>query len=90
MGAIPVDVTPQYKKRSDGSTMKALAWIGTKKVELIDTPVPDITDPDNIVVVTGIAICGSSFKLHLDHGEIMTLQKGDILGHETLQCILHA
>lgn len=30
--------------------------------------------------VTGSTICGSD--LHLYHGEIMGLQKGDILGHE--------
>lgn len=81
MGEYPVDVTPTYKGRADGSTMKALAWMGTKQVELIDAPVPDVTDPDDVVIkVTGTTICGSD--LHLYHGEILTLQKGDILGHE--------
>ena len=81
MGQHPVDVTPEYKGRSDGSTMKALAWFGTKDVRLIDAPVPDITEPGDVVIaVTGTTICGSD--LHLYHGEILTLQEGDILGHE--------
>ena len=81
MGPIPVDANPAYMHREDGSTMKALAWFGTKDVKLIEAPIPDITDPDDVIVkVTGTTICGSD--LHLYHGEILTLQKGDILGHE--------
>lgn len=81
MGPYPVDVTPSYKHRQDGSTMKALAWFGTKDVRLVEAPIPDITEPDDVIVaVTGTTICGSD--LHLYHSEIMTLQKGDILGHE--------
>lgn len=81
MGPYPVDVKPEYKGRGDGSTMKALAWFGTKDVRLIDAPIPDITEPDDVIVaVTGTTICGSD--LHLYHGEILTLQQGDILGHE--------
>ena len=81
MGEYPVDVTPTYKGRADGSTMKALVWMGTKQVELIDAPVPDVTEPDDVIVkVTGTTICGSD--LHLYHGEILPLQKGDMLGHE--------
>ena len=81
MGTHPVALTPEYKHREDGSTMKALAWFGAKDVRLIDAPIPDITEPDDVVVaVTGTTICGSD--LHLYHGEILTLQQGDILGHE--------
>lgn len=61
--------------------MKALAWFGTNDVRMVDAPIPDITDPDDVVLkVTGTTICGSD--LHLYHGEITPLQKGDILGHE--------
>lgn len=61
--------------------MKALAWFGNADVRLIDAPIPDITDPDDVVLkVTGTTICGSD--LHLYHAEILALQKGDILGHE--------
>jgi len=81
MGKIPTVVQEQYKPREDGSRMKALAWFGTKDVRVIDVPIPDITEPDDVIVqVTGTTICGSD--LHLYHGEILALKKGDILGHE--------
>ena len=84
MGPYPTDVQAEYNPRSDGATMRALAWFGTKDVRVIDAPVPDITEPDDVILkVTGTTICGSD--LHLYHGEIMTLQKGDILGHEVLE-----
>jgi len=61
--------------------MKALAWFGAKDVRVIDAPIPDVVDDEDVVLkVTGTTICGSD--LHLYHGEIMTMQKGDILGHE--------
>jgi threonine dehydrogenase-like Zn-dependent dehydrogenase len=61
--------------------MKALAWFGNEDVRMIEAAVPDITEPDDVILkVTGSTICGSD--LHLYHGEIMGLQKGDILGHE--------
>ncbi len=79
MGAVPTVVHPEYKGKP-GQTMKALAWFGPGDVRLIDTPVPDITEPDDVILkVTGTTICGSD--LHLYHGEILALQKGDILGH---------
>ncbi|KAF9005022.1 GroES-like protein [Cyathus striatus] len=81
LGSLPTVVHPEFKTREDGSTMKALAWFGSKDVRVIDAPVPDITEPDDVIIkVTGTTICGSD--LHLYHGEIMTMQKGDILGHE--------
>jgi threonine dehydrogenase-like Zn-dependent dehydrogenase len=61
--------------------MKALAWFAANDVRMIEAPVPDITEPDDVIVkVTGTTICGSD--LHLYHGEILDLRKGDILGHE--------
>ncbi|KAJ7285223.1 GroES-like protein [Mycena rebaudengoi] len=81
LGDAPTVVTPQYNHRPDGSTMKALAWFGPRDVRMIDAPVPDITQEDDVILqVTGSTICGSD--LHLYHGEILQLQKGDILGHE--------
>ncbi|TCD63644.1 hypothetical protein EIP91_005161 [Steccherinum ochraceum] len=81
MGTVPTVVHPETKPRGDGSTMKALAWFGAQDVRIVDAPVPDITEPDDVILkVTGTTICGSD--LHLYHGEIVTLQKGDILGHE--------
>ncbi|KAG8904360.1 hypothetical protein FRB99_001861, partial [Tulasnella sp. 403] len=69
------------KARPEGGTMKALAWFGSKDVRVIDAPIPDVIDDGDVVLkVTGTTICGSD--LHLYHGEIMAMQKGDILGHE--------
>lgn len=81
LGTAPTDIEPSYQHAPGGETMKALAWFGAKDVRVVDAPVPDITEPDDVIVqITGSTICGSD--LHLYHGEIMALQKGDILGHE--------
>ncbi|KAJ6551757.1 GroES-like protein [Mycena capillaripes] len=81
IGDTPTVVDVKYKARDDGSTMKALAWYGTRDVRLIDAPIPDITNPEDVILkVTGTTICGSD--LHLYHGEIIQMKKGDILGHE--------
>ena len=66
---------------SSGATMKALTWQGKNKVQIVDTPVPRLVeDTDAIVRVTGTTVCGSD--LHLLHGVVLEMQKGDILGHE--------
>lgn len=81
MGDAPSEVKPGYKHRPGGETMRALAWFGAEKVKVIDAPIPDITQDDDIILkVTGTTICGSD--LHLYHSEIVALQSGDILGHE--------
>ncbi|KAI1615870.1 alcohol dehydrogenase [Exophiala viscosa] len=64
-----------------GEKMKALVWNGKNSVKIVETFKPaKIEDTDVIVKVTGSTICGSD--LHLLHGSIVELQKGDILGHE--------
>ncbi|MER7442685.1 zinc-dependent alcohol dehydrogenase [Micromonospora avicenniae] len=61
--------------------MRATAWMGRDKVKVIDVPDPTILSPrDAIVRITTTAICGSD--LHLYHGYIPAMRKGDILGHE--------
>ncbi|MEU8330514.1 zinc-dependent alcohol dehydrogenase [Micromonospora sp. NPDC048839] len=61
--------------------MKATAWMGTDKVKVIDVPDPKIMNArDAIVRISTTAICGSD--LHLYHGYIPAMRKGDILGHE--------
>lgn len=81
MGEFPTVAHPEYRARQEGGTMKALAWFGPKDVRLVEAPIPDITEDDDVILkVTGTTICGSD--LHLYHGEIVNLQKGDILGHE--------
>ncbi|KAI4164007.1 MAG: hypothetical protein LQ342_002504 [Letrouitia transgressa] len=64
-----------------GEKMKALVWNGKNSVQIVETFKPKIIgDKDVIVKVTGSTICGSD--LHLLHGAVVELQKGDILGHE--------
>jgi len=47
----------------------------------VDCPKPKILeDRDVILKITGSTVCGSD--LHLLHGTVVELQKGDILGHE--------
>jgi threonine dehydrogenase-like Zn-dependent dehydrogenase len=63
--------------------MKALCWEGKHDVALKHVHDPKILNPhDAIIRVTSAAICGSD--LHLYNGVIPTMQKGDILGHETM------
>jgi NADPH:quinone reductase-like Zn-dependent oxidoreductase len=46
-----------------------------------EVPKPRLVESRDVLVkVTGSSICGSD--LHLLHGSIVELQKGDILGHE--------
>ncbi|MFI7607732.1 zinc-dependent alcohol dehydrogenase [Micromonospora sp. NPDC049366] len=61
--------------------MRATAWMGKDSVKVVDVPEPKIMNArDAIVRVTTTAICGSD--LHLYHGYIPAMRKGDILGHE--------
>ena len=61
--------------------MRALVWNGKNSVKLQDTHKPAIIEPTDIIVkTTGSTICGSD--LHLFHGVVVELEKGDILGHE--------
>ena len=63
--------------------MKALTWQKTKKVEVIEVPDPVIEKPTDVVIrVTSAAICGSD--LHLFNLMGPFLDKGDVLGHETM------
>lgn len=61
--------------------MKALCWYGKCDVRVLDVQEPKILNQrDAIIRVTSTAICGSD--LHLYDGNIPTMMKGDILGHE--------
>lgn len=47
----------------------------------MDVPKPRVVeDRDVILKVTGSTVCGSD--LHLLHGSVVEMEKGDILGHE--------
>jgi len=81
MGPVPVAAKPEYNHRPGGETMRSLQWFGNMDVRVVDAPIPDITEEQDIIIkVTGTTICGSD--LHLYHSEMIGLQKGDILGHE--------
>jgi threonine dehydrogenase-like Zn-dependent dehydrogenase len=61
--------------------MKAVCWMGKKRMEIQEVPDPKLLNPrDAIVRITSTAICGSD--LHLYDGYVPTLEHGDILGHE--------
>ncbi|KAJ5340453.1 hypothetical protein N7541_009577 [Penicillium brevicompactum] len=64
-----------------GERILATTWQGKNNVKLVEMPKPSVIDPGDVVVrVTGSTICGSD--LHLYHGVIPQLEKGDVLGHE--------
>lgn len=55
--------------------------MGKNDVQMIECPKPKIVeDRDVILKITGSTLCGSD--LHLLHGSVVELEKGDILGHE--------
>ncbi|KAK9238114.1 GroES-like protein [Lipomyces kononenkoae] len=71
---------PMYAD-STGERMKALVWMGKNNVAVTECLKPRIIESRDIIIrVTGSTVCGSD--LHLLHGSVMQLEKGDILGHE--------
>ncbi|MBI0435433.1 zinc-dependent alcohol dehydrogenase [Roseomonas sp. KE0001] len=63
--------------------MKALTWHGKGDIRCESVPDPRIEDGrDAIIKVTSCAICGSDVHLY-DH-VIPSMEKGDVLGHETM------
>jgi len=79
------DVTNPARDRArygdTSETMKALTWMGKNQVQVVEVPKPRLLeDRDVILQVTGSTVCGSD--LHLLHGSVVQLDKGDILGHE--------
>ncbi|PYH98405.1 alcohol dehydrogenase [Aspergillus ellipticus CBS 707.79] len=64
-----------------GERIQATVWQGKNQVEVVQMPKPRVIDEGDVLVkVTGSTICGSD--LHLYHGAIPQLEKGDVLGHE--------
>jgi len=75
------DVSGTQQTGEAGETMIALTWQGKQSVEMSTVPKPRILeDRDVLLKVTGTTVCGSD--LHLLHGAVIQLAKGDILGHE--------
>ncbi|PWY86380.1 alcohol dehydrogenase [Aspergillus sclerotioniger CBS 115572] len=72
--------TGEYGQET-GEKIKATIWQGKNQVEVVEMPKPRVVDEDDVLVkVTGSTICGSD--IHLYHGVIPQLEKGDVLGHE--------
>ena len=54
--------------------MKALAWMGTNTVQMLDCPKPKLLeDRDVILKVTGSTVCGSD--LHLLHDPLSSCKR---------------
>ncbi|MCU1406650.1 MAG: glutathione-dependent formaldehyde dehydrogenase [Glaciihabitans sp.] len=63
--------------------MRALTWQGKRDVSVETVPDPVIIDPtDAVVRITSTAICGSDLHLYELFGPF--IDKGDILGHESM------
>ncbi|WP_437670348.1 zinc-dependent alcohol dehydrogenase [Sorangium sp. So ce131] len=63
--------------------MRAICWNGVNDVVVESVPEPRIVSPhDAIVRVSLSSVCGSD--LHLVHGYIPAMRRGDVLGHEFL------
>ncbi len=61
--------------------MRALCWHGRDDIRCDTVPDPVIEDPRDVILkVTSCAICGSD--LHLMDGQMPTMERGDVLGHE--------
>ncbi|KAH8164297.1 hypothetical protein CIB48_g3959 [Xylaria polymorpha] len=75
------DVSNYSGRDTSERTMKALCWMGKNSVQVLDVARPTIREPGDVILkVTGSTVCGSD--LHLLHGTVIQLNKGDILGHE--------
>jgi hypothetical protein len=73
--------TKLHNSGDPSEMMKALVWQGKNKVEMVEVPKPKIMEPRDVILkITGSTVCGSD--LHLLHGTVVEMQKGDILGHE--------
>ncbi|HEU4889868.1 MAG TPA: zinc-dependent alcohol dehydrogenase [Thermoanaerobaculia bacterium] len=67
--------------------MKALRWYGHGDVRVETVPDPEILEPTDIIVkITSTAICGSD--LHIYDHYVVTMEKGDILGHEPMGIVV--
>lgn len=74
---------PSFVKYDPSRKMAAAEYLGKEDIRVKEAPVPLVTDPtDAIIKVTATTVCGSD--LHLYHGLIPGMKKGDITGHESV------
>ncbi|ORY75481.1 chaperonin 10-like protein [Protomyces lactucae-debilis] len=65
----------------EGTTMQALAWLGSNHVGMVESKQPKLVDDHDVILkIAATTTCGSD--LHLYHGAVVEMHKGDILGHE--------
>jgi threonine dehydrogenase-like Zn-dependent dehydrogenase len=63
--------------------VKAVAWHGKRDVRVEEVPDPGIREPEDVIIrITSSGVCGSDLHLYEVMGAFM--EKGDILGHESM------
>src|SRR5436305_6897475 len=78
-----------WRAPREGEQVKALCWYGHGDVRVETAPDPKIIDPTDVIVkITSTAICGSDIHLY-DH-YMLTLERGDVLGHEPMGIVVEA
>lgn len=65
---------------SEPTTMPALVWLGPRKMELCEEPVPEPTAGELILAVSAVGICGSELSGYL--GQNSLRHPPLIMGHE--------
>jgi threonine dehydrogenase-like Zn-dependent dehydrogenase len=69
--------------------MRAICWNGVNDVTVEQVPEPRILNPEDVILrVIMSSVCGSD--LHLLHGYVPTMERGDILGHEFIGEVVEA
>lgn len=69
--------------------MRAVTWQGKRHVSVETVPDPTLDEPTDVIIeVTSTAICGSDLHLYEVLGPFM--DKGDIVGHETMGMVVEA
>jgi len=68
--------------RSETETMRAVTWQGKRKMEVKQVPKPVLTHEEDVIVkITACTICSGSDG-HIYAGELPTMDKGLVIGHE--------
>jgi alcohol dehydrogenase len=67
--------------------MKALVYGGPGRRSWIDVPLPNLQDPEDVIVrVDAVTICGTD--LHILKGDLPEVEPGRVLGHEAVGTIV--
>jgi alcohol dehydrogenase len=89
MGRALIHRRGHASRRLDGqeTVMKAMVYGGPGVKDWTEVPDPTIIDPrDAIIRVDAVTICGTD--LHILKGDVPTVQKGRILGHEAVGTVV--